>query len=177
MTAPRPRLLAAAAVFQIALVGLLLVAAKAPEVVGEEIVVPVHPVDPRSLFRGNYAALRYDFTELDGRLASSLPRGMERGDRVYVPLHRDGGVWEPGPAVTERPDGGTFVRGRLEWDMGSSARVEYGIEAFFAPTEVALALEQGVRTRPMVAVLRVTETGRAALIDVREARADETPAR
>ncbi len=176
ITITRPRLLGAAAVFQLLLVGVLLVGAKAPLVRGQEIVVPVHPVDPRSLFRGNYAALRYDFTDLDGPLADGLPHGLERGDGVYVSLERDGGVWQPVAAGTERPEG-LFLRGRVEWTARRQTRVRYGLEAFFAPTEVAQELERRVRVRPMVAVLRVAPSGRAALVDVREARPDEVPAK
>ena len=129
---------------------------------GEEVRLKTRPVDPRDLFRGNYARLHYDFDTIEpGESADFRP-----GDVVYVPLLRNGDLWDPQPTQASRPESGVFLRGRVTsrpWRSGS--RVTFGIEALFAPKEKALALEKQLR-HPAVAVVRVAPNGRAALVSV-----------
>ncbi|MAX55427.1 MAG: hypothetical protein CL537_07955 [Alcanivoracaceae bacterium] len=129
---------------------------------GEEVRLKTRPVDPRDLFRGNYARLHYDFNTIEpGESADFRP-----GDVVYVPLVRNGDLWDPQPTQASRPESGVFLRGRVTsrpWRSGS--RVTFGIEALFAPKEKALALEKQLR-HTAVAVVRVAPNGRAALVSV-----------
>ena len=126
---------------------------------GEEIRVETRPVDPRDLFRGNYARLGYDF--------STLPAtGFRPGDVIYLPLEQDGDLWRGLTPSHQPPAQGLYLRGRvsgLPW--GGTRRVTYGIEALFAPKEKALQLERELRDGA-VAVLKVAPNGRAALVTV-----------
>ena len=123
---------------------------------GKEIRVETRPVDPRDLFRGNYARLGYDF--------STLPTaGFRPGDVIYLPLEQDGELWRGLTPARQPPAQGLYLRGRvsgLPW--GGTRRVTYGIEALFAPKEKALQLERELRDGA-VAVLKVAPNGRAAL--------------
>jgi len=67
---------------------------------GEEFVLDVVPVDPRSLFRGDYVILGYDVSSVDG----SLLRGpVERNEVLYVTIAKDGeGKWKPVGASKSR---------------------------------------------------------------------------
>lgn len=126
---------------------------------GKEIRVETRPVDPRDLFRGNYARLGYDF--------STLPAtGFRPGDVIYLPLEQDGDLWRGLTPSHQPPAQGLYLRGRvsgLPW--GGTRRVTYGIEALFAPKEKALKLERELRDGA-VAVLKVAPNGRAALVTV-----------
>jgi len=126
---------------------------------GKEIRVETRPVDPRDLFRGNYARLGYEF--------STLPAtGFRPGDVIYLPLEQDGDLWRGLTPSHQPPAQGLYLRGRvsgLPW--GGTRRVTYGIEALFAPKEKALQLERELRDGA-VAVLKVAPNGRAALVTV-----------
>lgn len=126
---------------------------------GKEIRVETRPVDPRDLFRGNYARLGYDF--------STLPAtGFRPGDVIYLPLEQDGDLWRGLTPSHQPPAQGLYLRGRvsgLPW--GGTRRVTYGIEALFAPKEKALQLERELRDGA-VAVLKLAPNGRAALVTV-----------
>ena len=154
---------AAVALQLLVLVGMAASAAM-PLWTGTEIRVRTVPVDPRSMFRGNYARLRYEFGELpDGAL--DAVDGLRAGEVVYVSLKPgEEGEYEFAEASLEPPSHGMFLRGRL-LGISPPLRVRYGIEAFFAPKERALELERDLRDGG-TAVLMVTGGGRAALKDV-----------
>lgn len=131
---------------------------------GTEIRVRTVPVDPRSMFRGNYVRLRYEFGTLP---AGALGPGkrLRAGEVVYVSLKEaKGGGYGFAGASLEPPSEGLFLRGRLTGNS-EPLRVKYGIEAFFAPRAKAMRLERDL-SNGGVAVLMVTAAGRAALRDV-----------
>ena len=132
---------------------------------GEEVRLETQPVDPRDLFRGNYARLGYAFNNVE------IP-GLRPGDVVYLPLEKqpDEALWRGGEPQVSEPEIGLYLRGRVSgqpWSAGNT--VKYGIEALFAPKEKALALERQLRDNA-VAVVRVAPNGKAALVTV-EAKA------
>jgi hypothetical protein len=97
----------------------------------------------------------------------SEKKDLRNGEIVYVKLKPGAeGLYEFDGASLEKPGSGPFLRGRLR---GVSARrngamynVRYGIEAYFAPKEKALALEKAL-CGTAVAVVMVAGNGRAAL--------------
>ncbi len=147
----------------------ILVRAAMPLWVGQEIRVDTMPVDPRSLFRGNYAQLRYDFSTVPG-LQATGENYLRQGEVIYVSLEPGpGGKHVFGSASLVEPEEGVYLRGRLQSGGGrwwsSDLPINYGIEAFFAPKEEALALERELRDGG-VAVLMVSASGRARLKEV-----------
>ena len=135
---------------------------------GQEIRLNTMPLDPRSLLRGNYARLRYDISHID--LPAALRnRGIRHNERIYVQLKQgEDGLYEYHALAFEPPDAGMYLRGRVSRHARNShtITVKYGIEAFFAEKNRALALEEELREGG-VAVLMVMENGRARLKDVR----------
>lgn len=141
---------------------------------GTEIQVRTLPVDPRSLFRGNYALLRYDFSRVP---VSMIPgaENLRHDDLVYVSLRQgSSGLHEMEAVLLQEPQSGIFLRGRVRSTVtnrmrpnrqADEIRLEFGIEAFFAPKEEALRLERELR-QSGTAVLMVAGNGRAALKDV-----------
>ena len=76
----------------------------------------------------------------------------------------------------QKPETGIFLRGRarhVSWqDEKIEIRLEYGIEAFFAPKDKALALERDLR-RNGIAVLMVSADGHARLKNIEAAITDK----
>ena len=157
--------LGAAIAFQVlVLVGMVVYAAM-PLWTGTEIRVKTVPVDPRSMFRGNYALLRYEFATLPEGALSEVG-GVRNGEVVFVHLERgEGAEYEYAGVSLEPPSEGIFLRGRVAGYLPEYQVVRYGIEAFFAPKEKALALEKDLRNGG-TAVLMVDGRGQAALKDV-----------
>lgn len=137
---------------------------------GKEIQIKVVPRDPRSLFRGNYAHLNYDISRvtLVTEESESHPR---QNEVIYVKLKptEKGELFEFSSASLKKPVDGLFLRGRIRnprWhSTNAQYQVDYGIEAFFAPKDKALALERQLRDGG-IAVVRIAENGKAALVDV-----------
>ena len=133
---------------------------------GREIRLETVPVDPRSLFRGNYVRLNYKISEIELPEAIKA-EGLRWNEAVYVKLRKgrnDLHVFD-GASLT-RPESGLYIRGRLQFPFFNQAeqayRLRYGIEALFAPEEKALALEEHLRDGG-VAVIMLANNGKAAL--------------
>jgi uncharacterized membrane-anchored protein len=140
----------------------MVVNAATPLWTGREIRVRTIPVDPRSLFRGNYARLNYAFSTLPKDALGELTRHLRVGEVVYVRLQQgEENVYEFAGASLDRPAGGVFLRGRMTHNT-PPYRVTYGLEAFFAPKDTAVKLEDALRSGGL-AVVMVSETGKAAL--------------
>jgi uncharacterized membrane-anchored protein len=161
--------LSAAIVFQFIVLSGMYVSAAMPLWTGTEIKVKTIPIDPRSMFRGNYALLDYKFSLIETK---HLPDNQElrNGEIIYVLLKPGkNGLYEFSKALLEPPAAGTFLRGRIEnrsyEDGATFFRLKFGIEAFFAPKVKALALEKDLRDGG-VAVLMVSAKGKARLKDI-----------
>lgn len=151
-----------------------------PAWTGQRITLRVQPVDPRSWFSGNYARLTYDITRIPQNLYRGSEPQLRKGEVVYVTLERQGDVWVATGLDLSPPESGIFLRGRLEWPWweGSDLQVRYGIEAWFASKEEALAIERSIqdvwrepeteadvpRSPSVFAEVAVTSSGRGALV-------------
>lgn len=162
--------LTAAIILQFFVLSGVYIGAAIPLWTGDEIRVKTIPVDPRSMFRGNYARLRYDFSRLPASAFPTITQ-LRTGQIVYVSLDlgRDGLAKFKSLAFTQ-PVKGIFLRGRIHTRSfpnasTASIRVRYGIEAFFAPKKKALALEKELQNGG-IAILSVSSSGQARLKDV-----------
>ncbi|WP_444909237.1 GDYXXLXY domain-containing protein [Microbulbifer sp. TRSA005] len=145
------------------------VKAQVPLWTGEPIRVKTIPVDPRSLFRGNYARLNYDFSRI-AKSALTEERRIREGEVVYVSLKKSpSGLYEFSAASLEKPVEGIFLKGRIAganpWSAEQFYRIKYGIEAYFAPKEKALQLERELRDGG-IAELMVAPSGQVSLKSV-----------
>jgi uncharacterized membrane-anchored protein len=153
-----------ATLIQILVLGGMYVSASMPLWVGQEVWLETRPVDPRSLFRGNYARLSYDISTISSTEIND-PGVLRHGEVIYVSLkEEDASIWTFASASLEMPSSGVFIRGRIQYPTNQSEtlQVNYGIEAFFAPKDKAIALEKDLRTGA-TAVLMVTGGGKASL--------------
>ena len=124
---------------------------------GTEVTLRTVPVDPLDLFRGRYVTLRYEISSLEP------PPGTHRGDRVYVPLRRDGEHWTGDVAVREQPDDGPFIRGTV-----SPSGITYGIETYYADEDEARRLEG--RAGELVVRVALDGDGRARISGIETVR-------
>ena len=111
---------------------------------GQEVVLKVLPVDPRSLFMGNYMALEPDIARLDLKTLDFNAAGsvIEKRDEVFVGVRPEKPWAIPVAASVEklyaaRP-GVVTLRGTITSVTGPAARpsaitVDYGINRFYFP--------------------------------------------
>jgi uncharacterized membrane-anchored protein len=156
-----------AALFQLLVLTGMVGLSAMPLWTGKEIKVKTIPVDPRSMFRGNYARLKYNLSEISVEQSSIKIRN---GEVVYVSLlETENGLLEFSKASLTKPEAGTFLRGRIQTHRFNTNQkkynVKYGIEAFFAPKEKALALEKDLRDGS-VAVLMISSGGKARIKNI-----------
>jgi uncharacterized membrane-anchored protein len=138
---------------------------------GREIVLEVIPVDPRSLFRGDYVVLGYDVSRLE------LPPGTEppeTGSPYFVTLKKStGDTWQMVGGGSEAPSGTTpdevVLKGRVEYaakatpERPAQVGVHYGIESFFVPEGTGRELEKMVGEKKLSALIAVDGNGKAAI--------------
>lgn len=100
------------------------------------------PYDPVSVFRGNYAALRYQISSLPVELLKDTDlKDLKNGDELFVLLKKGKDLWGAEAIYGKRPknEDGVYLRGRLRYYYNSYYRnnqpkhldLEYGIESFF----------------------------------------------
>jgi len=124
---------------------------------GVPVVLKTEPIDPRSLFSGDYVRLNYAISQLAlERLAGD--DAFERGDTAYVLVRQGDEYWEPVSVHGRMPDapaGQVAIKGRVEyvnefmWQgagrpavPGKTIAVKYGIENYFVPEGEGRALER-----------------------------------
>lgn len=142
---------------------------------GREIAMPVKPLDPRDIFRGNYVTLGYDISTLN---TSQVPAGsfdkFPVGAAAYVTLTPNpAGGWAVSSVSSEFPKAASpadvVLKARVDrmWrgQTGSDGvlSLRYGIETYFVPEGTGRALESKVRDHKIDAILAVGPDGSAAL--------------
>jgi uncharacterized membrane-anchored protein len=108
---------------------------------GTPVILKTAPVDPRSLFRGNYVRLNYDISNINKDLTQEHFKRSEVG---YVTLKEKDGVFVATGLHRKKPESGVYIRGRVT-SVGGSYRMKYGIEAYFMPEKKALNAERSIR--------------------------------
>jgi len=184
--------------FLAALVPFLLLAGMAADQVrvvasGARVLVPVVPVDPMSLFSGEYARLSFEFSRMDEERLAALgfrydATPLRKGDRVWIVLSPDAeGSWHPvrlsvTPA-TPVPGKEVSIRGEVRhfhafqapvYDNVTKRRtgekkrhalleIRTGLESFFVPQGEAESIERAARKGGVSAEIAVLPGGRAAV--------------
>lgn len=137
---------------------------------GTEVLLQTQPVDPRSLFQGDYVILSYEISRptvpaVDG--AKLAPGGP-----VYVTLAKGPqDVWQAVAYTPGRPTGTVagqvVLKGTVVdvWQSGETASVNirYGLEAYFVPEGEGRKLEEMVRDKSLKVLAAVGPDGKAAI--------------
>jgi uncharacterized membrane-anchored protein len=139
---------------------------------GREITLPIIPVDPRDLFRGEYVRLGYEIGRVPSRLLEGPP--PRRNAAFYVVIEkRADGTWAPVKVTRAMPQETSPDRialsGRtaFNWVLWTSPnamhQVRYGIESYFVPEGQGKRLEALAREKRMAALIAVDAKGNAAI--------------
>lgn len=121
------------------------------------VVLETRPIDPRSLFRGDFVRLNYQINELQLDELSG-DRSFKKNDTVYIALQKKNLYWYAEAVYHEKSDvkrkHQVFIRGvvkrvsRQQWDENtkshkeaSSLQINYGIENYYVPEGEGLKLE------------------------------------
>ncbi len=136
---------------------------------GTKVLLRCRPIDPRSLFSGDYVSLSYMISEIDREIiAQSGIKDTEMLEKryIYVALRPEsGGRYHTAAAVSESLDElkkkhSIIIRGRVEY-AGSTLDVRYGVESYFVPQHEGKIIEENLKD---VAVeVSVSKTGESAI--------------
>ncbi len=122
---------------------------------GTPVLLETQPIDPRSLFRGDYVRLNYTISNLKPSELNG-DDDFQRYDKIYVVLQQQEKYWQPIAIHHHKPanDNATLL-GKVQrvneyfWnpETGESEevtnlRVKYGIENYFVPEGEGLELER-----------------------------------
>ena len=143
---------------------------------GREIVLPVIPIDPRDIFRGDYVRLGYPISSFDFAVTKEkpMPTGLRYGGPVYVVVKPDGDVpWKVVGLSADYPKDvsadAAVLKGRItnlyDGQTAEIARlsVNYGFESFFVPEGTGKSLEQQLRDHKIETVIALGPDGTAAI--------------
>lgn len=133
---------------------------------GREIVLPIVPVDPRDLFRGEYVRLAYDISNVPAMLL--VGPAPARNAAFYVTLEKNPqGGWTPVKVTVAMPNETNpdriVLKARSRFTFPASTWVQYGIESYFVPEGQGRRLEVLAQEKRMAACLAVDGRGNAAI--------------
>ncbi len=137
---------------------------------GREIVLPIVPVDPRSLFRGDYVILSYPVSTVPGTFVTDEMR-KQKPQAAYITLAKTGDEWQPTGLSLTRPQVASdqiVLKGRPRFGWWPSRpngqlNLRYGIESYFVPEGTGRALEKLARDKKLAALVAVDARGNAAI--------------
>lgn len=146
---------------------------------GVPIVLETRPIDPRSLFRGDYVTLGYAIDELQLDALGGDDDGFRLNQDVFVVLQAAGTYWEPVSVHARRPPADpaqVVIRGRVtslgsqRWnpETGRSEAldqlgVDYGIGSYFVPEGEGRELERPSQENRVDLRVVVDRFGKAAI--------------
>jgi len=172
---PKLVLFGAAALIQIALIGLMVADRVMILRTGVDVPLQTRPLDPRDFLRGDYVVLGYDISSVPvGDMASERLTGRDKLVFVKLAPNRDG-FYEAisahaAPVDVASPE--VLIRGHVvsgvncgrdRCSVDSMLQVRYGIESYFVPEGEGRKLESARNQRKLTIVAAVAPTGRAAI--------------
>ena len=122
---------------------------------GTEVVLETVPIDPRSLFQGDYAILDYKISRLPSNSRVPVRRAM------YVRLREAGEVWEAWNYTPTKPSGreAVFIKGVVD----RPGHLDFGIGTYFVPEGTGHLVEGSQNVKVVVSV---DGRGKAVIKDV-----------
>lgn len=125
---------------------------------GMEVTLKTVPVDPRSLFRGDYVVLDYE-------VGRDVPSTTQYNKPVYVVLEQNGEVWERisyGDARPELQPGQVCLLGRMQYQ-----RIAFPeISQYFVEEGLGKELEQARNAHRLLVTASVTPNCRAVITGI-----------
>lgn len=134
-------------------------------ITGIPIVLETRPVDPRSLFRGDYVRLNYNINQLKIKELEG-DRDFKPNDRIYVLLRERGASWVPISIYHKRPivpANHVAIKGKVQGASSYSIRIRYGIENYFVPEGKGREIERPSRGDKITISVAVDKFGKAGI--------------
>jgi len=146
---------------------------------GTPVLLETAPVDPRSLFRGDYVRLNYKISRLDlGKLGGD--KDFSAHDTAWVVLEQAQRYWHAVAVYRHRPDaapGQVIIKGEVRWADGRGSAfappvptrqprflvMRYGIESYFVPEGTGRAIERRGAQTPLDILVAVDRFGNAGI--------------
>ena len=122
---------------------------------GTDVVLQTVPIDPRSLFQGDYVILDYEIATAEWYIDFPV------GQTLYLSLSEAGEVWEAESYGESKPPGddAVFIKGTID----RPGHLDFGIGTYFVPEATGLLVE---RTSDVKVVASVDDRGKAVIKDV-----------
>lgn len=133
---------------------------------GEKILLKCEPVDPRSLFSGDYVVLSYEITRIDLTRITVKPgeeRSFDYGEVIYVALEKvpDGMFWKASAISRDI----SWLKGKyrtvLMGRMDRYNNIKFGLEDYFVPQNEGKVIEQDLNN--VYVEVSVTGNGASAI--------------
>ena len=142
-------------------------------ITGTPVVLKTEPIDPRSLFRGDYVRLNYAISVLEKEKFPNIA-DFRKHDSIHILLRQGETWWEPVSIHKERPEapeGQVAIRGEVmgnwgRWRDGEQVpglNVRFGIENYFVPEGEGMALERPADGEVVSILVAVDESGAAGI--------------
>jgi len=134
---------------------------------GEKVILKCEPVDPRSLFSGDYVILNYTISSIDPKSVKVYGEGdYKKHDYIYVALKKNSktGLHDAaavsGNILELKKDFPTVIKGRVRnsWNL---INIKYGVESYFVPQGKGLVIEKDLEN--VTVEVSVTEKGESAI--------------
>jgi len=136
---------------------------------GKEIVLPIIPVDPRDLFKGDYVRLAYPISRPDAvAFSGPMPDRSAWGYAVVEPDPDPARIWKIVRISASRPTdlspGQIVMKARAPGGWREKQPVlHFGLERYYVPEGTGLALEKMAADRKLAAIVAVDASGNAAI--------------
>ena len=138
---------------------------------GKIITVKIIPVDPRSIFRGDYINLNYEFSRLDLNKVEHDKAYFSRGQKVFIKLSKTGEEWKA-IQVSDKyfRDVGTneiTLAGSVSgWPSKDAVNIIYGIESYFVPEGKGKYIEGKISDKRIKAEISIDSKGYASVCKI-----------
>lgn len=136
---------------------------------GKEIVLPIIPVDPRDLFKGDYVRLAYPISRPEAvSISAPMPERSAWGYAVIEPDPDTARLWKIARISSSRPTdlspGQIVIKARAPGGWRTTRPVlHFGLERYYVPEGTGLALEKMAADRKLAAIVAVDAAGNAAI--------------
>ncbi len=136
---------------------------------GNKVLLKCQPIDPRSLFSGDYVILNYDISMIteDIITKSNIKNtGILEKKEIFVALKtRPDSRFYTAAAVSENIDElkkiyPLVIKGRVE-NAGNTLQVKYGVESYFVPQKEGKIIEENLKN--VSVEVSISENGESAI--------------
>ncbi len=137
---------------QIAVLGIMIARQEMLLANGTKIVLKCRPIDPRSMFSGDYVILNYEISQIDQNILKKsgiTDIGHLEKKEIFVALKKSpDGRYYGAEAVSENINSlrklyPVIIKGRVE-SADSALHIRYGVESYFVPQNEGKIIESSL---------------------------------